>query len=94
MKITRLTGIMLATTAILLVPAFAMMFTEEVDWQANDFIIAAIGLFGTGAMIEMIFRKIKTTKKRILYTSIVLGMLFLVWAELAVGVFGTPFAGS
>jgi hypothetical protein len=39
------------------------------------------------------FRKMKT-KKKIIITIIVIVILFLVWAELAVGIFGTPFAGN
>lgn len=94
MKITRFTGIMLTATIILLTPLIAMQFTAEVDWTVGDFIIAAIGLFGTGLLIEFIFRKVKTTENRLIYAAVVLGVLFLVWAELAVGIFGTPFAGS
>jgi CHASE2 domain-containing sensor protein len=71
-----------------------MQFSEEVDWDLFDFIIAAILLFGTGFIIEFVLRKVKTTQKRLLYCGIVLAVLFLVWAELAVGIFGSPFAGS
>ena len=38
-------------------------------------------------------RKMKTNKK-IIITLIVIVILFLIWAELAVGVFGTRYAGS
>jgi hypothetical protein len=39
-------------------------------------------------------RKFKSTKQRIFIVGFVLLAFFLVWAELAVGIFGTPFAGS
>ncbi len=94
MKITRLNSIMLTATLILLVPLVAMLFTEEVDWQLFDFVVAAILLFGTGLLIEFVLRKVKNTQTRLLYCGIVLAVLFLVWAELAVGIFGSPFAGS
>lgn len=94
MKITRLTGLMLTAGLILLVPLIAMLFTSEVDWGPLDFIIMGSLLFGTAFIIDFIFRKVKTTENRLIYAAIVLGVLFLIWAELAVGIFGTPFAGS
>ncbi|GAB2764611.1 hypothetical protein [Salinimicrobium soli] len=94
MKITRLTGLMLTATFILLLPLVGMIFTSEVDWGLLDFIIMGILLFGTAFIIDLIFKKVRTTEKRIIYAAIVLGVLFLIWAELAVGIFGTPFAGS
>ncbi|MCC8361431.1 hypothetical protein [Salinimicrobium sediminilitoris] len=94
MKNKRLTGIMLTATAILILPLIAMQFTQEVDWDLRDFIIMGILLYGTSLCIELVMRKVKSTEKRLLYCGAILGALFLVWAELAVGIFGTPFAGS
>lgn len=94
MKITRLTGLMLTAAFILLLPLVGMIFTSEVDWGLLDFVIMGILLFGTAFIIDLIFKKVRTTEKRIIYAAIVLGVLFLVWAELAVGIFGSPFAGS
>ncbi|MCY2687340.1 hypothetical protein [Salinimicrobium sp. TH3] len=94
MKITRLTGLMLTAALILLLPLVGMIFTSEVDWGLLDFVVMGILLFGTAFIIDLIFKKVRTTEKRIIYAAIVLGVLFLVWAELAVGIFGTPFAGS
>ena len=90
----RLTGIMLAVAFLLSIPLIAMQFTEEVDWSAFDFVVAGILLIGTGFTIELVLRNVKTTKNRIAIILAVLLVLFLVWAELAVGIFGTPFAGS
>ncbi len=94
MKMTRLNGIMLTATLILLLPLLAMLVTNEVDWQLFDFIIAGILLFGTGLAIELVLRKVKSTRKRLLICAVILGTLFVIWAELAVGIFGSPFAGS
>ncbi len=90
----RLAGILLTATTLLLLPFIAMQFTREVNWSLSDFVIAGILLFGTGLTIELVLRKIRQTKYRLLLCSIILLALFLVWAELAVGIFGTPFAGS
>lgn len=94
MKITRFGSILLTATFILLLPLIAMQFTEGVDWQLFDFFIAAILLFGAGLLLEFVLRKVKSTEKRLVYCGIILLVLFLVWAELAVGFLGTPFAGS
>jgi hypothetical protein len=81
----------LATVLLLTIPLIAMQFTEEVDWKLNDFVIMGALLFGTGLTYELVARK---TKRRGLLALVLAGIFFLIWAELAVGVFGTPFAGS
>lgn len=87
--------IILATAAILLtVPFIAMQVTNEVNWTSSDFLIMGILLFGTGLLCELFMRKVKSIKNRIIACGVVLLVFFLIWAELAVGIFGTPFAGS
>jgi len=90
----RLITIMAIALGILLIPFIAMNFSNDVDWTLFDFIVAGILLFGTGLTLEFILRKIKTLRYRILFGIILFLLLFIVWVELAVGVFGTPFAGS
>ncbi|MCC2631670.1 MAG: hypothetical protein K0S20_369 [Patescibacteria group bacterium] len=91
---SNITRIVLATALILSVPLIAMQFTDEVDWNLFDFVIIGTLLLGTGLTYELVSRNVKDKTQRLL---IALGLgfvLFLIWAELAVGVFGTPFAGS
>ena len=90
----RLIGIMTAVTTLLLIPFLAMKFTDEVKWTAVDFITAGVLLFGTGLTCELVMRKVKTVRYRIAICAAILLVLFLIWAELAVGLFGTRFAGS
>lgn len=90
----RLTGILGIATTLLLIPLIAMQFTDEVKWSLSDFVIAGILLFGTGLTCELVLRKVKGNGSRFILCAVVLAALFLIWAELAVGVFGTPFAGS
>ncbi len=90
----RLIGIVLTVVVILLIPLFAMQFTNEVNWTLIDFIVAAILLLGTGLMCELAIRKITNIKFRVAVCVFLLASLFLIWAELAVGIFGTPFGGS
>lgn len=79
---------------ILSIPLVAMQLTDEVNWSTFDFIVAGILLVGTGLAIELVLRTTRSTKKRILFCGIILFVLFLIWAELAVGVFGSPWAGN
>ncbi|GGD75351.1 hypothetical protein GCM10011514_44120 [Emticicia aquatilis] len=90
----RLTIILSAAGLLLLLPLVAMQFTSEVNWTLSDFVIAGILLFGTGGLIELAIRKINQVSLRVWVILGILLVLFLVWAELAVGIFGTPFAGS
>jgi len=90
----RLTGIMLCAVFLLLIPFIAMQFTAEVNWSLSDFVIAGTLLFGTGLLCEFVLRTFKKTGQRIAICAVVLVVLFIIWAELAVGIFGTPFAGS
>jgi hypothetical protein len=89
----RLIGILLTITLILLVPIIAMQFTNEVKWDLTDFAVAGVLLFGTGLMCELVLRKVSKVRYRIAICVVLLMALFLIWAELAVGIFGTPFAG-
>ena len=87
--------LILTTAAILLsIPYIAMQFTTDVDWNITDFAIMGVLLFGTGLLCELVMRTVKSIDNRILICGAVLFVFFLIWAELAVGIFGTPFAGS
>lgn len=90
----RLIVILSIASILLLIPLITMQFSSEVNWSFADFIVAGILLFGTGLACEFIIRKVKTRKQRIILCAIVLATCFLIWVELAVGIFGTPLAGS
>lgn len=94
MKISRIFIILLIVGAILLIPFTAMQISSEVNWSGFDFLIMGLLLFGTGLLIDLALRKIPDTKNRIIVTGIILAVFLLIWAELAVGIFGTPLAGS
>jgi hypothetical protein len=86
--------ILLGTGLILSIPLVAMQFSREVDWNAFDFTIIGILLIGTGSVYEFIIKKVKNPNTRAILAVALGAALFLTWAELAVGIFGTPFAGS
>lgn len=94
MKNKRLIGIVLTVSILLLIPLIAMQFTDEVNWTLFDFIVAAVLLLGTGLMCELVMRKVNKIEHRIVICVVLLVLFVLIWLELAVGIFGTPFAGS
>lgn len=94
MKIKSLIIILGVVGAILLIPFIAMQFTTEVDWSLFDFVLMGVLLTGTGLLIELAIRKIKTNPQRLIVLGVILLTFFLIWVELAVGIFGSPFAGS
>jgi hypothetical protein len=94
MQNKRLIIIVLTSVIILLQPLIAMQFTDEVNWTLFDFVIAGVLLIGTGLMCEITMRKIKKIRYRIAIIIAILVVLFLIWLELAVGIFGSPFSGN
>lgn len=71
-----------------------MQFTNEVNWTLLDFIIAGVLLIGTGLLLEIAIRKTKQTKYRVAIIVALLLLFLLIWAELAVGIFGTALKGQ
>lgn len=90
----QLSYVALGTAIILLLPLLAMQFTNEVDWSVFDFAIMGTLLMGIGATYVLTARKVRSTRHRLVLGAVLAMALFLMWAELAVGVFGTRFAGS
>jgi uncharacterized BrkB/YihY/UPF0761 family membrane protein len=75
-------------------PLIGMQLSSEINWELFDFIVAGIIITVLILVIELIFRKIQSNKKR-LWLVLLIGVLFIIiWVELAVGIFGSPFAGT
>ena len=91
---SRLKYMGLVILGMLLIPLIASQFSEDVNWTLFDFILAGLLLFGTGLLIEFIIRKTDSKKSRLLLIILITITLVLTWIELAVGIFGTPLAGS
>lgn len=93
MKTKNIIRIMVGTALILMVPLVAMQFSEEVDWKLGDFVIIGTLLISAGLAYELVSSKVN--KKYCLVIAAIIGAaVLLIWAELAVGIFGSPFAGS
>jgi hypothetical protein len=79
--------VLAATLAILLVPAVAMRFTDEVNWGPGDFLVGGALLAGTGLAYVLAARGVTRRPWRFLLGALLALGLLLVWAELAVGIF-------
>lgn len=84
----------LAALSLLLVPFVASLFTDEVQWSGLDYLIMGVMLLAVGSGIQWVLQKFQNQRNRLIGVGLVVLLFLLVWAELAVGVFGTPFAGS
>jgi hypothetical protein len=79
---------------LLLIPLIGMAITDEINWSPFDFIIMGSLLIVLSIGINFVSNQTKNFKNRILYIGILVLIFMLIWVELAVGVFGTPFGGS
>ena len=86
--------IFLCALGLLLIPLIAMQFTKEVNWTFSDFLMMGFLLSGTGLIIELILRKFKTKRQRIILCIVAVFVFVLIWGEKAVGIFNSPVAGS
>lgn len=77
-----------AALALLLLPALAMQFTEEVEWNAIDFVFAGVLLASLGIGLEIAVRVGRNSIHSLgLAIASVTGFLTL-WANAAVGFIG------
>lgn len=93
-KNTRWLVLVMAAASLLLIPFVGMKFSHEINWSGADFGIAAIMLFSAATAIEIALRLVSKNAHRLILIAVILVVLALLWAELAVGIFGSPFAGS
>ncbi|MEG0928408.1 MULTISPECIES: hypothetical protein [Chryseobacterium] len=80
--------------ALLCIPLLGNVFSKEVNWTTSDFLIAGALLFTTAFLINLVRSRIKKQSQRILISIFILLVFALIWIEIAVGIFGSLFAGS
>ncbi|MFV9552110.1 hypothetical protein [Algibacter sp. PT7-4] len=86
--------LMACIIVILLIPLIGMQFSNQVNWTIQDFIVAGLLLFSASFTVELFLKKFKNKQHRIIIVSAIIIILILIWIELAVGIFGSPLAGS
>ena len=82
-----LMGVAVFAGLLLLIPAAAMQFTNEVSWGLVDFLAAGTLLFTAGAAMVLAARRFERPRHKALAVAAIGLASLLVWAELAVGVF-------
>src|SRR5690606_8891261 len=73
-----------ATVCLLLIP-----FLLKADWDLADYIVASILLYSTGLTFALVTRKFKGIVYKLAVAITCASALFLVWANLAVGLIGS-----
>ena len=94
METKRLLLIAFIVAIVLLIPLIGMQFSDQVNWTLYDFIIGGALLFGLGLLLDFVGRRSRNYKYRKPLLILIVLFFILIWAELAVGIFGTPLAGS
>ena len=81
------------TLILLTIPFLSNIYINDFNWSLVDFIIMGVLIFSCLSFTSFIRKKFSGIKE-ILAIIIVVIVFILLWAELAVGIFGSPFAGS
>lgn len=81
----RLLAWVISITAVLTLPLIAMQFTSEVKWGVGDFLAAALLLGGAALALELVLRRVRDIRARVVMGLAIGVCLALIWAQLAVG---------
>ncbi len=73
---------------LLLLPAVAMQFTAEVNWDETDFIVMGALLFGAAGAFDLAARMTASLAFRAAVGVAVVAAFLLIWINLAVGIIG------
>jgi hypothetical protein len=74
---------------LLLLPLFAMQFTDEVDWTVFDFLFMGVLLGGVGIALELAVRKTRNAVYRTAAGVALAATILLIWINGAVGIIGS-----
>ena len=78
---------------VLLLPLIGVILFD-LDWNIFDFLIMGLLILFFSIAINLILHYLNSSKLRLILVLMLVILFLLIWAELAVGVFGTPFAGT
>jgi len=77
-----------------MIPAFAMLFTDEVRWSLFDFVIMGLMLVALGVGVRLVAKRVQGSTRLFLIIAIIILLFLLLWGEIAVGLFGSPISGD
>jgi len=78
---------------VLLLPLIGVILFD-LDWNIFDFLIIGLLILFFSIAINLILNHLISSKLRLILILMLVILFLLIWAELAVGVFGTPFSGT
>jgi len=78
---------------VLLLPLIGVILFD-LDWNIFDFLIMGLLILFFSIAINLILHYLNSSKLRLILVLMLVILFLLIWAELAVGIFGTPFAGT
>ena len=78
---------------VLLLPLIGVI-VFDLDWNIFDFLIMGLLILFFSIAINLILNHLNSSKLRLILVLMLVILFLLIWAELAVGIFGTPFAGT
>ena len=81
------------TLILLTIPFLSNIYINDFNWSMVDFIIMGVLIFLCISFISFIRKKFSGIKETLALIIVVI-VFILLWAELAVGISGSPFAGS
>ena len=95
-KLNKLQKRILIIVFLILATPFFDQFEDNstFNWSVFDFVLAFMLLASFGFGLEYLWRKINSKKIKFLVIVIFTFLFVLLWAELAVGIFNSPFAGN
>jgi len=81
------------TLILLTIPFLSNMYINDFNWSLVDFIIMGVLIFSFLSFNNFVRKKFSGIKETLAIIIVVI-VFILLWAELAVGIFGSPFSGS
>ena len=70
-----------------------MIWTDQVNWSLLDFCVMGAIVLALSVTIRLI-RRFLPNRQKWIYILFVIFLFILLWAELGVGIFGSPIAGN
>ena len=82
-----------STAVLLSIPLIGGFISENVDWSLSDFLIGGALIFVV-AFVELLLWRSLPKKGRWPVMLFLMLLFAILWAEMAVGIFGSSIAGS
>lgn len=82
----RIIHILIGVAVILLVPAIALQFTDEVRWAPFDFLAATALLISSGLAFVYLSSRTNDIRHKAAIGVAVATVLFVIWLQLAAGI--------